>query len=144
MHRREIGQNLGHGGTVRISFPATAITDLGAFQRTLANVVEKLGCPKCASGLDCSFEMERNLVVNERLEFTSSPNLPSDPLPWKLARAVSVTLPYSVNYDLAKIQEVTAKVFGRLGCGECHSGFNILLQQELAFFADEQLNIHSY
>jgi len=131
---------VGHEGAVRISFPATALTDLGAFQQTLANVVERLGCPKCASGVDCSFEMERNLFVNEQLEINSGISLPQDPSP---IRPVTVTLDRTITHDLGKLQQVTAKVFGRLGCEGCHSGFNILLQQELAFFADAKLNIHS-
>lgn len=45
--------------------------------------------------------------------------LPQDPVP---IRPVNVYVPREVLFDLDKMTRVTAKVLGRLGCGQCHSG----------------------
>ena len=45
--------------------------------------------------------------------------LPSDPVPW---RRVNIYVTRDVAFNLDRINEVTRKVLGRLGCEECHSG----------------------
>lgn len=125
------------GGTVRITVPATVASDLGSFQKTIGMIAERLGCPRCASGIDCAFHLERDWVINERLE-ASAVSLPSDPVPW---RSVSATLPRNVSYDLNKLQKAVANIAGRLGCQACCSGFDILFRNELDFIIDENLNV---
>ena len=50
---------------------------------------------------------------------------------------VSVTIPASVAGNLATMQKITANVLGKLGCGQCHSGFDIRFNMEdLIFKAD--------
>lgn len=49
----------------------------------------------------------------------SSIKLPSDPVPW---RRVNVYVTRDVAFDLDKMNQVTKKVLGRLGCDNCHSG----------------------
>lgn len=48
-----------------------------------------------------------------------SVKLPQDPVP---DRRVKVYVPRDVAYNLDKMNEVTKKVLGRLGCDGCHSG----------------------
>jgi hypothetical protein len=130
-------------GTVRITLPAKVAFDLSAFQKSLAVLAERLGCRACFSGVNCTFQLERDFVINERLEINSvgSPRqqLPQDPVP---LRPVTATLASEVSHDLGKIQETVAKIADRLGCGACCSGFDITFRQELDFIVDEQLNIH--
>jgi hypothetical protein len=45
--------------------------------------------------------------------------LPQDPIP---GRPVNVYVPREIAFDLGKMNQITAKVLGRLGCGGCHSG----------------------
>jgi len=49
----------------------------------------------------------------------STIKLPQDPIP---VRRVNVYVTRDVAFDLKKMNEVTAKVLGRLGCDGCHSG----------------------
>lgn len=46
-------------------------------------------------------------------------NLPQDPVP---LRRVNVYVTRDVAFDLKKMTSITAKVLGRLGCDQCHSG----------------------
>jgi hypothetical protein len=46
-------------------------------------------------------------------------SLPQDPIP---DRRVTVYVPRDVAFNLNKMNEITKKVLGRLGCDECHSG----------------------
>jgi hypothetical protein len=46
-------------------------------------------------------------------------SLPQDPVP---DRRVTVYVPRDVAFNLNKMNEITKKVLGRLGCDECHSG----------------------
>ena len=38
---------------------------------------------------------------------------------------VRVSVPASVAYNFGRMQEVTKEILGRLGCDECHSGYDI-------------------
>jgi hypothetical protein len=49
--------------------------------------------------------------------------LPSDPIP------VRVFVPRKAMYDLGAMQEITAKVLGRLGCDNCHSGRRLFFEE---------------
>ena len=49
----------------------------------------------------------------------SNISLPQDPIP---IRRVNVYVPRDVAFDLDKMNQITKKVLGRLGCDNCHSG----------------------
>ncbi|MEE4239740.1 MAG: hypothetical protein V2I51_23710 [Anderseniella sp.] len=38
---------------------------------------------------------------------------------------VRVSVPASVAYNLGRMQEATKEILGRLGCENCHSGYDI-------------------
>jgi hypothetical protein len=125
-------------GPIRISMPAAVAFDLKAFQKGIANLVERLGCAPCFSGADCRFIHERDFVINEKLEIRSLARpfveLPQDPFPF---RPVTATLSGKAGFDLKQIQKVVADIAGRLGCGACCSGFDIHFRQELNFVINE-------
>ena len=125
-------------GPIRISMPAAVAFDLAAFQKGIANLVDRLGCAPCFSGADCRFIHERDFVINEKLEIRSFPGasvqLPQDPVPM---RPVTATLSGKVGFDLKQIQSVVANIAGRLGCEGCCSGFDIHFRQELNFMINE-------
>lgn len=56
-------------------------------------------------------------------------------------KAVKVSIPAKVAFDLTAMQKVTKDVLGRLGCPECHSGFDIRFGLENRFRVDEKLNV---
>jgi hypothetical protein len=53
----------GAGGKVRISMSAEVANDLEAFKKGVVKFAEQLGCPECFSGLDCTFESEREFTI---------------------------------------------------------------------------------
>jgi hypothetical protein len=117
---------------VRISIPATVAYDVERLQKSIAEIVDRLGCTRCFSGADCTFQLERDFVVNEKLQVNA--RLLADPSPQpSFARAASVSLPGRVAYNLGDIQKVVADVAGKLGHAQCFSGFDI------AFGLEEQL-----
>lgn len=156
--------------SVRISIPASVASDLGSFQKSLANIAERLGCRGCFSGADCFFQIERDLVINEKLEISPASVSGPRPEPWlgsmvpvpwlagalasNLSRVAlnpqplpplptTVTLASEVSFDLAKVQESVAKIAGRLGCTSCCSGFDISFRHELDFMIDANLNVQT-
>jgi hypothetical protein len=59
----------------------------------------------------------------------------SDPMP---GRAVRVTVPVSVAFNLEKMQTITKTVLGKLGCGACCSGFDLRFIHENDFRFNEK------
>lgn len=53
---------------VRVSIPARAAYDLASFQKSIGNLAERLGCPQCLSGANCLFELERDFLINDKLD----------------------------------------------------------------------------
>ena len=49
---------------------------------------------------------------------------------------VRVSVPASIARDLERMQGVTKEVLGRLGCPNCHSGFDIRFDIEREFFVN--------
>ena len=47
--------------------------------------------------------------------------LPQDPIPFQTDR-VRVYVTRDVSFDLKKMEQITRKVLGKLGCEGCHSG----------------------
>jgi hypothetical protein len=125
-------------GPIRISIPAAVAYDLAAFQKSIAHLVERLGCPQCFSGAHCTFVHERDFAINERLEVLSSAGasvqLPQDPVPIRTATAI---FSGKVGHNLKQIQDVVATIAGRLGCAACCSGFDIHFRNELDFVVNE-------
>lgn len=60
------------------------------------------------------------------------------PLPEKPIR---VSVPVSVAFNLDKMQKVTATVLGRLGCPNCHSGWDIRFDIFRHYAVDEKLAV---
>lgn len=132
------------GGPIRISMPASIAYDLLSFQNSIASVQKYLGCPTCCSGHDITFGMEREFVLNEKQELRASGSTQiatHEPIP--TANTVTVTIPHSVNYNLDQVREVVARVAARLGCGQCHSGYDLRFRQELEFVVDQNLNVRT-
>lgn len=139
------------GGTVRISMPASVANDLDAFKKGITALAEQLGCGSCFSGIDCTFQMERDFVINEKLKVTSVPGASKGMAVTEIAgpsRGVTVSMPTAVHYDLKKILNV-ADLIGRNlgrhwqsgGLAYCCSGFDITFGQELNFLVDNDGNV---
>lgn len=134
-------------GTVRITIPAAVAYNLEAFQKGIATLVERLGCRSCFSGADCTFQLERDFVINEKLEISQAGTrlMSTDPDgdPVLPLRGVTATLPHTVSYDLKQVQSIVASIAGKLGCGACCSGFDIRFLHERELLIDESQRIHA-
>ena len=56
-------------------------------------------------------------------------------------RIVRVKIPARFLYDFDKMSQVVKKTLVELGCGGCHSGFDIRFDVDRNFVVDGKLNI---
>jgi hypothetical protein len=136
------------GGAVRLTMPARVAADLGALQKGLKSLAERLGHPTCATGCDIlhlGMEREFTLSPGGEVELNPQPLPPRaepDPLPWTPVR---VTIPDKVSRDINLLTRATANVLTKLGCGQCCSGFDILFRREVdSLTVDEKLNVQGF
>jgi hypothetical protein len=125
---------------VRITIPAAIAYNLEAFQESIGNLVERLGCRTCFSGADCTFLHERDFIIDEKLGVRASPQMPwPSPwhLPWPSPWLTTASLPGEVSNNLEKIRLAVSNIAGKFGCPSCCSGFDIEFRQELDFVANE-------
>jgi hypothetical protein len=81
------------------------------------------------------FEEAQAPVLTTNGRFSSSPSS---------SRQVHVTVPASAAYSLDKMQSISKQVLGKLGCGGCHSGFDIRFLTEMNFRFNEKLEIMEF
>lgn len=123
--------------SVRVTIPAKIAGDLGSFQESIVKVAERLGCPKCFSGVNCDFQIERGFIVS------NAGNLREAAGNRSIARNFTggegqVQVSVGVNVGIDTILESVATIADRLGCLACCSGFDILFQQEARFAIGER------
>ena len=118
-------------GPVRITLPAKVAYSPDQLKTSIKRIAEQIGHPRCFSGADCFFQMEREFLVDPqvRAAAVASPRvaLPSDPVPWK----VSIGLSSGVKYDIDKVLTAVDKVIDLIGPHPCISGFDVLFRDEL-------------
>jgi hypothetical protein len=142
------------GGAVRVTMAARVAGDLGALQKGLKSLAERLGHPACATGCDIlHLGMEREFSLGgpgDQVALNPQPLPPREfalavgpnPDPWQ---PVTVSIPDKVSRDINALTRATAAVLGKLGCGQCCSGFDILFRRELDMLAvDEKLNVQGF
>jgi hypothetical protein len=118
-------------GPVRITLPASVAYDPKALKKSITNIVERLGCPKCFSGADCFFTNERDLVVDSRLAVNPIIARDPEPDPWKAQTTYTVGLSSKVRHDLDKVFVAIDKAIDIIGAHPCISGFDFHFQDEL-------------
>lgn len=132
------------GGAVRISMPAAVANDLDTFKKGVTAFAERLGCPECFSGFDCTFESERDFILNDQLEVMATEVRDSRGVS-RGARRREVTAPLAPRdeFDLQAILR-TIDIIGRDlgqhwkqgGLAWCCSGFDVTFEREVEFIAD--------
>jgi hypothetical protein len=138
------------GGAVRLTLSAKVANDLGALERSLKSLAERLGHPNCATGCDLLFiQMERDFTIADEVSLNPQPlppqelfSAPQDPVP---THTVQVMVPERVNNNIKSIQKALATTLGKLGCPACCSGFDILFRRELDLIAfDDRANARGF
>ncbi len=61
---KEIRKNRNLSGPVRVVIPAEVSYDPDRLLKVMLNLGEKLGCLPCLSGVECTFSLEKDFVVN--------------------------------------------------------------------------------
>lgn len=136
-------ENLGKRRSIRVTVPASVAGDLERFQKGLAVVAERLGCPACFSGIDCRFEIASGLVLSENLEASFAEPVDEPGLKAELGASLNetqrtVTANIPTGLKLQDIQAAVATIADRIGCMACCSGFDIEFQQEIDFLVGRE------
>lgn len=120
------------GGAVRLTLSAKVANDLGALQRSLKLVAERLGHPACATGCDIlHLELEQEFAFGDKVELNPQP-LPPRSLGLDQNRnVITVTIPDKVSGNIDALTHAMGVVVGKLGCPSCCSGFDILFRREI-------------
>lgn len=116
-------------GSIRVSLPAKIAYNPDALKKTIGGLLEQLGCPRCFSGADCLFTFERDYVVNPQGGFAAV-DLNPQPLPPRASTATA-SLTRGMRFDIDKVFNAVDQVINTLGPCPCHSGFDVLYQNEL-------------
>jgi hypothetical protein len=118
-------------GPVRVSLPAKIAYEPDALKKTIGSLLQRLGCPNCFSGADCRFTFERDYVIDAKGALAAvAGELNPQPLPPRASTA-TVSLARGVRYDIDKVFKAVDAVIHTLGPCPCHSGFDVLYQNEL-------------
>lgn len=124
------------------------------------SVVEHLGCPRCFSGHDCQFSLERNLSVDPdgKVSGGGESPLPStvdpDPVPWKVVVGFQGSVAFNIDQVLTAVDNVIAGlaevnaarapgpstefVPGIEFCDTCHSGRDVTYVNEVILIGVDQ------
>jgi hypothetical protein len=148
-------QQVRSGGPVRISLPAKVAYNKDALKETIVSVVEQLGCPRCFSGHDCQFSLERNLSVDADGKVSGGGESPipamavnPDPVPWKVVVGFQGTVAFDIDQVLKAVDNVIAELAeinaartagptnaklrpGIEFCNTCHSGRDVTYVNEV-------------
>ena len=117
-------------GPVRVSLPASVAYSPDLLKKSIHNLLGRLGCLTCFSGADCLFQIERDFVVDAKAGVLDRVALNPQPLPPGRASA-HVALPKGAQFDIDKIFKAVDSVINILGPCPCHSGFDVLYQNEI-------------
>jgi len=122
-------------GPVRITIPARIAYNPGDLKKSIASIAEQIGHPRCFSGADCFFQMERQFALDRAGVATAVAG--PDPTPWSVREPdpdpwkLSVGLSSGVKYNLDKVLTAVDKVIDLIGPHPCISGFDVLFRDEL-------------
>ncbi|MGI9597378.1 MAG: hypothetical protein ACR2QK_14540 [Acidimicrobiales bacterium] len=142
LHRRP-------GGAVRISMPAKVANDLDTFKKGVVAFAEQLGCPECFSGFDCTFESERDFIIDERLNVAAPPFKMGQEFSRGTKREVTVQMApaneFSLEWILGRI-DILGKNLGshweQGGLALCCSGFDVTFGREVEYLLDGGGNLN--
>ena len=126
-----------HPQAIRFRFPASVALNPEGFAGAIESIAEKLGCPRCFSGVNCLFQREMDFVINEKLQA-----LPQDPIPVRELPQIDIAASEKVFMNIDMVKKAAEIVFKDLGCLPCTSGKDILFRNTIRTLTiDENLNV---
>lgn len=120
-------------GAIRLSIPAKVAYNSDAFRKSIYNLLDELGCPKCFSGVDCYFTNIRDYLVNPADLSVAPINQLADPTPQPSvfqSNTIQVGLSQKTAYSIEKIDLALKDIFEEIGCLACCSGQDIFFQEQ--------------
>ena len=122
-------------GAIRLSIPAKVAYNSDAFRKSIYNLLDELGCPKCFSGVDCYFTNIRDYLVNPS-DLTIAPvKEVADGTPQPIlfqSNAMQVGLSQNAAFSIDKIDIALKNIFEEIGCLACCSGQDIFFQEQFS------------
>src|ERR1700704_5787283 len=112
-------------GPIRVSLPAKIAYNPDALKKSIGGLLEQLGCPRCFSGADCLFTVQRDFVINPQGGVdAAAAELNPQPLPPRASHATA-SLGHGMRFDIDKVFKAVDHVINTLGPCPCHSGFDV-------------------
>lgn len=121
-------------GPIRITLPAKVAYSPDALKESIANVMERIGCPKCFSGADCFFQMERQFVLDASLQADPTPqplHFATPPIDAQPDHVYTAGLAKAVRYDINQVFRAVDRVIDLIGSHPCISGADVLFRDVL-------------
>jgi microsomal dipeptidase-like Zn-dependent dipeptidase len=124
---------------VRVSIPASVAGEIGSLKKSLANILDKLGCAACCSGFDIFLQRQRDGLVRGNLRNAA------DVTSFASSRSGPGTLRVGVSPGtVAKLDDVFAaidKIADLSGHTACATGCDIFLQMEEMYVINPAMQI---
>jgi hypothetical protein len=118
-------------GTVRVTLPASVAYSPDLLKKSIQKLMGRLGCLTCFSGANCLFQVERDFVVDAKAGALERVALNPQPLPPGERSIAHVALASGARFDINKVFKAVDSVINTLGSCPCHSGFDVLYQNEI-------------
>jgi hypothetical protein len=124
---------------VRVSLPASVAADIGSLKKAVGSVLAELGCPKCCSGHDIYFDLQRDVVLPDGLRdqpvvaLTSRKAVRSEPL--------RVGLSPKLATDIENVFDAIDRIADISGHPACATGCDMFFQLERTFVLDRRLAV---
>lgn len=126
------------GGAVRLSIPVKVAYNADAFQKSIHNLLDELGCRACFSGVDCYFTTMRDFALDPaknkliQLEGGQASRI-STQIGVLESPTLTVGMSPKASFDIKKIDLALKDIFDEIGCRACCSGHDIYFQNQFDF-----------
>lgn len=128
---------------VRVSIPASVAANIGSYREAISVVLDRLGCPKCCSGHDIFFELQRDIVLADSAKDVA--RVAVSPKAEVTALAAKNTLRVGIKPELGDSIDDVFEILGRMaeisGHPSCATGCDMFLQLETNYVLDAGLNV---
>ncbi|MBK8558329.1 MAG: hypothetical protein IPL65_22525 [Lewinellaceae bacterium] len=122
-------------GTVHISLPAAVAGNINSLSGSLKEIAEQLGCPKCVSGYNCRFQLEKDYLFDpaaKKLQKVAIADQSAFAAP-----TVRVNVGARSSYNLDSVIASVRKIAELTGHTACATGCNLFFER----FQDRMFNI---
>ena len=120
-------------GAIRLSIPAKVAYNAEAFQKSIYDLLDEIGCPKCFSGVDCYFSTIRDYVLDAKVNVVAAGDPSPQPSKLQAQQTLSVGVSADTSFDIGKIDSAIKDIFDEIGCRACCSGHDIFFQNNFDF-----------